>query len=132
MVLIRRYHFEGVAYGLVLVTVLFLWRQSVPLVPVPPSATGNMAGGVISGKDSRHGLVNLLRRNIAPRDILSTCAAEWRRSGGANSIERSEQMESILAAMSSTAASEELVSVYRKLCEANTAGRPAKIYASQS
>ena len=35
----------------------------------------------VAGKDSAAGFVNLLRRNIAPRDLLHVCFAEWKKSG---------------------------------------------------
>ena len=34
----------------------------------------------MAGKDAAAGFVNLLRRNIPPRDVLTTCFAEWKKS----------------------------------------------------
>jgi hypothetical protein len=130
MVLIERYRLEGYLYGLLIVTALFLWRQSVPLAPPAALQPSAAAGGVISGKDSRSGLVNLLRHNIKPRDLLLLCIAEWRRSAKAAPGVRDAEME---AALPSAAAAppDRLVSTYRDLCHINTDGRP-KIYATQS
>ncbi len=79
MSLLNRFRLEGFVIGLGAVLLLFLWRNSLPLVP--PQATDSQAplGGTISGKDSRSALVNLLRRNIPAKEILAVCLREWKR-----------------------------------------------------
>ena len=131
MVLARRFGLDGYLYGLLVVAGLFLWRQSVPLVPPAAPDARDTGGGVVSGKDSRSGLVNLLRRNIAPRDLLATCLAEWRRHrppGG--SVSRFGEMEALVAS-AGPAQADRTVETYRRLCEINTAGRTQKRYANQ-
>lgn len=93
--LMRKYRLHGFAAGLLLLTGLFIWKNSTSLVP--PHASDQSDDSVV-GKDSASGFVNLLRRGIAPRDLLATCFAEWKKSnaaGGKISSARQEQAETI-------------------------------------
>jgi hypothetical protein len=131
MVLAHRYRLEGYLYGLLIVAGLFLWRQSVPLVPPAPARAHDPAGGAVSGKDSRSGLVNLLRRNISPRELLPTCLAEWRRHASfGQSAARTAEMETVIAAEKAPPP-ERIVETYRQLCDINTGGCTKKNYANQ-
>ena len=75
--LMRKYRLHGFAAGLLLLAGLFIWKNSTSLVP--PHADEKKEG-LLAGKDSASGFVNLLRRSIAPRDLLATCFAEWKKS----------------------------------------------------
>jgi len=75
VMLMRKYRLHGFAAGLVLLAGLFIWKNSTSLVP--PHAD-EKEERFIAGKDSASGFVNLLRRSIAPRDLLATCFAEWK------------------------------------------------------
>jgi hypothetical protein len=63
-----------------LVAVLFVWKNSVSLVP-PHAETKVDAGPVVAGRDSASGFVNLVRRGISPAEIINVCFAEWKKSG---------------------------------------------------
>jgi hypothetical protein len=76
--LLRRYHLEGVLLGLLLVAGLFVWQNSVPLVPPSADEPGEGPTALVEGKESSAGVASLLRRSIAPADILSVCFAEWK------------------------------------------------------
>lgn len=73
-VLMRKYRLHGVLGGLVLLALLFIWKNSVSLVPPHADLARDPH---IAGKDATAGFVNLLRRNIAPRDLLDVCFNEW-------------------------------------------------------
>jgi hypothetical protein len=75
--LIRNYRLHGVAAGLLVLAALFIWKNSVSLVPPRPVET---SAGHVAGKHAAAGFVNLLRRNIPARDVLSVCFAEWTKS----------------------------------------------------
>jgi hypothetical protein len=75
--LIRKYRLHGLAAGLILLAGLFIWKNSVSLVP--PHGNENPQP-YVAGKDARAGFVNLLRRNIPARDVLAACLAEWKKS----------------------------------------------------
>ncbi len=93
--LMRKYRLHGLAAGLILLASLFIWKNSMSLVP--PHAE-EKKGDFVAGKDAASGFVNLLRRSIAPRDLLATCFAEWKKSAapsGKFSTARLQQAEAI-------------------------------------
>jgi hypothetical protein len=75
--LIRNYRLHGLAAALLVLAALFIWKNSFSLVP--PHADEKSAG-FVAGRDAASGFVNLLRRNIPARDLLSVCFAEWTKS----------------------------------------------------
>jgi len=98
--LIRKYRLHGCAAGLLLLAALFIWKNSMSFVPTH-AATGEH--GVVSGKTTAAGFVNLLRRNIRARDLLFVCHAEWMKSAGSNrriSAARAQQVQAVLDAES--------------------------------
>lgn len=133
MVLAHRFRLEGYLYGMLVVAALFLWRNSVPLVP-PRAARGPVVvGGAVSGKDSRSGLVNLLRRNISPRDILKTCFAEWKRNvhpGRLPHDPKAAAMESVLAS-AQAGQPDRIVEIYHQLRTINSGSRTQEHHATR-
>jgi len=79
-VLAREYRLHWFGAALLLLVALFLWRNGAGLVPAGAGWRAADPRTVAEGKDSAAGLVNLLRRNISPGDVLSTCVEQWRRS----------------------------------------------------
>lgn len=78
--LMRKYRLHGLIFSLLVVALLFIWKNSVSLVP-PHADAEAFAGPVVLGKDSTAGFVNLLRRGIPQAEILTACHAEWKKSG---------------------------------------------------
>lgn len=76
-VLLRRYRLTGVVGALLALAGLFIWKNSSSLVP--PHA-GPARSPYVPGKDASAGFINLLRRNIAPRQVLEVCFDQWTRS----------------------------------------------------
>lgn len=100
-ILMRKYHLHGLAAGLLLLAVLFIWKNSASLVPAQSQARPEE---VVAGKDATSGFVNLLRRSIAPRELFRTCFAEWKKSvapSGRFSTARLRQAEQIFESESS-------------------------------
>jgi hypothetical protein len=116
--LMRKYRLEGLAGGLVLLAILFIWKNSMSLVP--PVEEGRRED-FVTGKDSAGGFVNLLRRSIARRTILATCFAEWKKSTaqkGKNPASRLQRAEAIFTAeMSSSNNNPDPVELYKKISE---------------
>lgn len=116
--LMREYRLHGLAGGLLLLAILFIWKNSTSLAPPLPEATADTA---IAGKDSAAGLVNLLRRNLSPRDILNVNFAEWKKSaapGGRVATRRQREAEmAYLAECSRPAMEQDPVAAYRKISE---------------
>jgi hypothetical protein len=76
--LVRKYRLHGLVAGILLLALLFIWKNVVRFVPAYtiPAADRD----VVTGKESGEGFVNLLRRTIAPSVLLDTCMAEWRKA----------------------------------------------------
>lgn len=85
-----RYRLHGLFASLLLLAVLFVWKNAVSFVP--PHTQPDVAADIVSGKDSASGFVNLLRRSIAPRDLLATCFTEWKKSRGRGRHNRADRV----------------------------------------
>ena len=96
--LMRKYRLHAFVSAILLVVGLFVWQRTasfLPRVDVAPIQNE------ITGKEASAGFVNLLRRNIAPRDILRVCFEEWAKSfahRGAHSITRVDQAQTVFSA----------------------------------
>ena len=105
--LMRKYRLHGLIAGIVLLVGLFIWKYSVSFTP----RLGESAGAdEIAGKEAAAGFVNLLRRNIAPRDVLGVCFDQWTRTfarRGAVSITRVDQIQAVFAAEAARAKSDQ-------------------------
>jgi hypothetical protein len=121
MFLMNQFRLEGYLYGALAVMVLFLWRNSCPLVP-PLARDPKRLGGTVSGKDSRSGLVNLLRRNLGMKEILPASFAEWKRTVTPAQSHLKEKMEAMNETLSSANLKnpEQIIQTYHRLREINT------------
>lgn len=79
MSLARRYRLEGVLAVIVFLAALFIWKNAISLVPKREASSIESALSA-DGRDSSAALVNLLRRSIPARRLLSVCSEEWGRS----------------------------------------------------
>ena len=115
--LMRRYRLHGLIAGLVLLAGLFIWKNSVSLVP---PLSGFQPPDHVAGKDAASGFVNLLRRSIAPRDLLKICLAEWKKTAGAAAgpvAVRAQQATAIVESeMALPPHRRQPVETYRALC----------------
>jgi hypothetical protein len=75
--LIKKYRFHWFILTVVVLALLFIWKNSVYFVPPPKRNQAQPEDDFISGRDSTQGLISLLRRNIPTRQILQVCAREW-------------------------------------------------------
>jgi len=78
--LIQEYRFHWFIFTVAILTILFIWKNSVSLIPPPKKPALQAGKEVISDRDSTQGLISLLRRNIPTRRLLQTCAGEWEHS----------------------------------------------------
>jgi len=74
--LARRFRLLGFAAGLAICALLFLWKNAPGFPPPAP-----VRGAARSGITARAGLVTLLRRHIAPRDLAAVCWRAWLETG---------------------------------------------------
>jgi hypothetical protein len=80
LTLIKKYRFHWFIFTLVVLALLFIWKNSVYFVPPPKRSQAQSGGDFISNRDSTQGLISLLRRNIPARQILRVCTREWERT----------------------------------------------------
>ena len=103
--LLRRYGLSGFVLGFIGLVVLWLWRNAT--YTLVPRATPARADEAVSGRDSFSGLVQLLRRGIAPAQLVAVCIAEWKKSGAA--------ADRLAAAQEAAAANKDPVSAYNEI-----------------
>ena len=108
--LVRKYGLHGVAAGLLLIAALFVWKNATYLVP--HAAQLDPDRDLIRGRESGEGLINLLRRSIAPKQVLAMCAEEWKKAfdPGGKSL-KSAHLEKVAAGGSDP------VAAYRAIAE---------------
>ncbi len=127
--LARKYRLHGLVAGLFLLAGLFVWKNSTSFVPPGDDDILEGRDAVVSGKESAAGFVNLLRRSIAPSEILSTCFDEWKKSR-AHPRQKANQMaavESLVRAENSKSPRERNpVLVYRNISTVLTEHRSPK------
>ena len=75
--LLRKYRLGWAVLSLLLLAGLFVWKNSSSFAQ--PYADTRAPTPVL-GRDAYSGFVNLLRRHIAPRDLLKVCFDEWKKS----------------------------------------------------
>jgi len=95
--LARRFRMMGLAAGLAIVAALFIWRNSSSFPDV-----GQASRPVsFAGRTSASGLLTLLRKNLAPRELTAACWQEWlagrRREFSPERVERAQQIARDLA-----------------------------------
>jgi hypothetical protein len=122
--LIRKYRLHGLAVGLLVLAGLFLWQNSVRFVPPPPEERDP---GYVAGKEAAAGFVNLLRRNVPPREVLQTCLAEWKKSFARGARPPGAKIMQAQAALDAHNAlprrQRDPVRAYREICGILKAGR---------
>lgn len=80
----RRYRLHGLAAALVVLALLFIWRNAASFLPPAGRELEAEATHQVAGRDSAEGFINLLRRNIAPVDLLKTCLEQWQHTAAAS------------------------------------------------
>jgi hypothetical protein len=132
--LMRRYHLHGLVAGLLLLAGLFIWKNLAGFAPPGPE---EKADAYVAGKDSAAGFVNLLRRHVAPRELLNVCVAEWGKSFPRQMVSpaRRERVQAVINAEKARPPRErDSVRAYLAICEAlkKGAGVTVSVPASNS
>ncbi|MEY2407346.1 MAG: hypothetical protein QOF48_16 [Verrucomicrobiota bacterium] len=81
--LARKYHLESLLIALVLLALLFIWKNATSLMPARERQKSAETGDTVEGRDSAGAFVNLLRRNVAPANLLRVCLDQWNLALGA-------------------------------------------------
>jgi hypothetical protein len=118
--LARQYRLGGVFVALLVLALLFVWRNSVSFLPPREEQLARERGELVEGRDSAAGFINLLRRNIAPAHLMKVCLEQWnahfahtRKPSGA----KLEAMQKIIDAENALEPRQRNpVRMYRELC----------------
>jgi hypothetical protein len=101
MTLARRYRMHGLFLGCILLFALFIWRNSISLVPSNPDEDlGLWRAQAVAGQSSASGLEGLLRRGIPTKGLLKRCFDTWlstRASSGAVPADRRAKAQALVA-----------------------------------
>lgn len=124
MSLVRKYQLRPLGFALALIVGLFLWKNAVPFLPqrCPTGETG-----MVHGKDSAQGFVNLLRRSVPPRDLLGACVAQWRSAFAYQQNDTTARLDAVFGEIEAEPAKRrDPVEGYRKIarCLARKKGEP--------
>lgn len=76
MALIKKHRLVPFLLVLLALAALYVWKNAVTFVYATTSPQEQRE----RGRDNFSGLINLLRRNIAPSDLLNACFHEWSKS----------------------------------------------------
>lgn len=78
--LAKKYRLHGFFAGVIVLSALFIWKNSVSLLPSKQENTALHRSEPSDGKDYIAGFVSLLKKNISEKRLLSYCFQEWKRS----------------------------------------------------
>jgi hypothetical protein len=115
--LIRKYRLFGVGLAFLVLAGLFVWKNSLSLVPPSLDPAGE---GYVLGKEAGAGFTNLLRRNIPTPDLIRVCFDQWTRSlahGSPHLINRVDKAQELVEAENALPArTRNPVVTYREIC----------------
>jgi hypothetical protein len=114
--LARKYRLQGVFTALMVVVVLFIWRQAA--VFVPPVSAEVQSPSPAHGRNIGQGLVDLTRRHIPASELLAVCFDTWKLHGTQrNSEALVAQVRDLVRQVSDNPQKNDPVIVYRQICE---------------
>lgn len=115
-VLMHKYRLQTFGLALLLLAGLFIWQNATSF---PPAAPVPQSTGPVTGKEAAAGFINLLRRNVAPADLLRLCFDEWIKSLGHTRscpIDRIDAAQALVESENARArASRDPVRAYREI-----------------
>ena len=114
--LARRYKLHGGVIALLTLAALFLWKNSASFIP---RRAESPLTAPVTGRESAAGFVNLLRRSIAPKDLLQTSLNEWHKStrlDARSTAPRRERIRAVVEAYNA-AVKPNALNAYRAIAE---------------
>ena len=94
--LIRKHDLHWFFFGIVILGIMFIWKNSAHFIPPPPDGHDINRDKTVSKRDSLQGLISLLRRNISAGEILKTCLEELKGTVSYNKTQRGTELEHII------------------------------------
>lgn len=76
--LVKKYHLEGILFGLLIISFLFIWKNSVSFIPYGNSGLSESED--LKGNYAAQGFINILRKYIPPDNLIQICISEWEKS----------------------------------------------------
>lgn len=113
--LARKYRLHGAVAVLALLATLFVWKNAVPFLPRRDDSAEE---GIVTGKESAEGFVNLLRRTIPPGEVLGVCVEEWRKTATVSPADRARFEEAWATEQARTKKERNAMAGYRTLAAA--------------
>ncbi|HUN56046.1 MAG TPA: DUF4350 domain-containing protein [Smithella sp.] len=98
--LFGKYHLRGLLISIIILGILFIWKNSSSLVPAKDDEN-DRPSNIDSSKDYISGFVNMLRRSIFRESLLRVCLAEWEKTANfsrKNTAPRRERIENLILA----------------------------------
>ncbi len=125
--LARKYRLHGVAASLLVLALLFIWKNSSSLAgSMPPAKTGQET---VAGREASAGFIGLLRRNISSAAVLENCLAEWNKSFARRNTYSRREKEAVNAVVAEelarTRRERDPVAAYRRICAVLRRDKPA-------
>lgn len=122
--LARKYRLHWLGTGILLLAVLFIWKNASSFIPPMKRPENETVIQVTGAKDHTEGLISLLRRNIKTKDILSVCVSEFKKTyihetkTSLTFQEKMSRIDAILLSEKSKAGKEiNQVKTYRTICQ---------------
>lgn len=114
--LLRNYRLHWFIASLLLLALLFVWKNSMSLVPAHAEDDEMPDRRLQGGKDSLSGLVNLLRRNVDRATLLGVCVARWKQNLGATGRNINKKKIELVDAAVLTSRASSPVDAYNEIC----------------
>ena len=116
--LARQYRLHGVFAALLVIVLLFVWRQSaIFITPVREERTAHYTQPA-AGRDTSQGLVLLARQHIDTKTLLTICFNAWKTQAARHvSASRTDELEAMVASATADPRKEMQVKTYIEICE---------------
>lgn len=116
--MMARYRLHLVLVSLVLIALLFVWKNALSLVPRHGAAYEEQAVGEETRKEALAGLNNLVRRSVPASRLLEECYLAWRQDFARDRRYASAKQNAVEAVVHDTSsAAPSLVARYRLICK---------------
>lgn len=116
--LARQYRLHGVFVALLVVTVLFVWRQAAIFVPTVQSEKEALDAPPTAGRDTSQGMVHLLQQHIGPKALLEVCFQTWKAQAAHRvSPSRIDEVKDLVRKSATDPRKEIQVQTYKQICE---------------
>ncbi len=116
MTLARRYRMHGLFIGGMLLFVLYVWRNTMSLVPRDESRDlGYWRQDAVAGQSTASGLEGLLSRGIPRKQMLARCFDTWDSTPPAANMVPADRRAKARAALAEATDLKQVAASYRKL-----------------